>query len=151
MVGDAHAKRLRYNESMKVSEHLGNERGFTLVELIVTATYVAAASAAIIGIFIAVGTLNRHSRNLAVATALAEQKMETYRDAGYAAIPTGSPAENFSSSLPSNFGSPKSALANVTIVQPGLKQVDVILSYTEDGRPKTVRLRTLMAQRGINR
>ena len=34
-------------------QYLRNQDGFTLVELIITATYVAAASSAIIGIFIA--------------------------------------------------------------------------------------------------
>lgn len=128
-----------------------NQRGFTLVELVVTATLVAVASMAIIGIFITIGTLNRQSRNLAVATAIAEQKVETYRDAGYAAIPVGNPGEDFSSMLPTNFGNPKSAVANVTVVSPGLKRVDILINYTEGGTPKKVQTTTLMAERGINR
>jgi type II secretory pathway pseudopilin PulG len=131
--------------------YIKNQEGFTLVELVVTAVFVAAASAAIIGIFIVTGKLARQSRNLAVATALAEQKIEVYRDAGYAALPTGTPAEDFSGSLPANFGGPKSAVTNVSLPHAGLKQVDVVILYTEDKRPKQVRLTTLIAQRGINR
>lgn len=131
--------------------HLRSQSGFTLVELIITATFVAAASAAIVGIFITVNTLNKHARNMAVATALAEKKIETYRDGGYAALPVGSPAENFSSELPANFGSPKSAVANVSETTPGLKRVDVIITYTEDSQPKNISISTLMAERGINR
>jgi type II secretory pathway pseudopilin PulG len=131
--------------------YLRSQNGFTLVELIVTATYVAAASAAIIGIFITVGKMNRYSRNMTTATALAEQKIEVYRDAGYAAIPVGSPAEDFSSQLPANFGSPKAAVANVTESPVGLKKVDVVITYTDDGRPKKVELTTLVAQKGIDR
>jgi prepilin-type N-terminal cleavage/methylation domain-containing protein len=128
-----------------------NQQGFTLVELIVTAAYVATASAAIIGIFITIGAINRESRNMSVATALAEQKIETYRNAGYNAVPIGTPAEDFSSKLPTNFGSPKSAVANVTTPSTGLKQVDIVISYTENKRPKKVQMSTLMTQRGINR
>ena len=130
---------------------LRSERGFTMVELVVTATYVAVASASIIGIFIAVSRLNTAAKNQTRATALAQQKLETYRDAGYNAIPAGSPAETFTNSMPSGLGSPKSAVTNVTVIQPGLKKVDVVISYTDYGRAKIVTLSTLMAERGINR
>ena len=132
-------------------KHLRGEDGFTLVELIITATYVAAASAAIVGIFIVVGKLNKEARNLAVATALAQQKIETYRDAGFTAIPTGSPAETFSSVLPANFGSPKSATTTVTESPSGLKTVDVVITWVDDHRTKKVEMTTLIAQRGIDR
>lgn len=133
------------------TQKLNNEDGFTLVELIVTATLVSVASMAIIGIFTTIGIINRQSRNMAVATAIAEQKIEIYRDAGYEAIPTGSPAEDFSNKLPANFGAPKSAVANVTTVSPGLKRVDILINYTESGSPKKVQTTTLMTERGINR
>lgn len=122
-----------------------------MIELVVTAVFISITAAAIINIFILTGKLNKQARNMAVATALAEQKLETYRDAGFNAIPTGSPAETFTSVLPANFGSPKSAIANVSSPQPGLKRVDIVITYTDDRRTKNVRLTTLMAQRGINR
>lgn len=109
------------------------------------------ASAAIVEIFIVVGHMDKQSRNMAVATALAEQKIETYRDAGYNAIPPGTPAEDFSALLPANFGTPKSAVANVSTPQAGLKQVDVVISYTDDKRAKKIQLSTLVAQTGIDR
>ncbi|HEX7259750.1 MAG TPA: hypothetical protein VF272_02350 [Candidatus Saccharimonadia bacterium] len=130
---------------------LRSQNGFTLVELVVTAVFVTVASAAIITIFIVVGKLNKQARNMAVATALAEQKLEIYRDAGYHAIPTGAPAETFTGALPANFGSPKSAVANVTTPQAGLKRIDIIITYTDDKRTKNVQISTLMTQRGINR
>jgi type II secretory pathway pseudopilin PulG len=130
---------------------LKDQRGFTIVELVITASYTAAASAAIIGIFITVNTLNRQARNLAEATAVAQQKVETYRDAGYTAVPVGTPAETFTNQLPINLGSPKSAIANVTQLQNGLKQVDIRISYTDGRRTKNVYTSTLISQRGINR
>lgn len=131
--------------------HLDSESGFTLVELIITATFVAAASAAIIGIFITVNKLNKQSRNLAVVTGIAEQKIESYRNGAYSAIPTGTPAEDFTSSLPTNLGSPKSATTNISESTAGLKTVDVIITWKEDGLTKNVRLSTVVAQRGIDR
>lgn len=128
-----------------------NQAGFTLIELIITASFVAAASAAIVSIFITVGKINKQSRNMAIVTALAQEKIEVYRDGGYAALAIGSPTEDFSSKLPANLGSPKSAVTNVSLAQSGLKKVDIMITYTEEGRPKHIQLTTLMAEKGINR
>ncbi len=133
--------------------YVRHEKGFTLVELIVTATVVTIASLAIMTIFLVTAKLNKHARNMAVATALATQKLETYRDAGFSAIPTGAPAETFTNLLPANFGNPKSAVANVAVdpTKPGLKQVDIIISYFDDKQLKKIQVSTIVAQRGINR
>jgi type II secretory pathway pseudopilin PulG len=125
--------------------------GFTIIEVIVTATFVATVLIAISGVFIMVGKLNRQSRNLAIATALAEQKLEVYRNDAFSSIPVGSPAETFTASLPANFGSPKSAVVNVTTVSAGLEQVDIKIAYTEEGTPKNVQVTTLIAEQGLNK
>lgn len=129
-----------------------SEAGFTLIELITTATFFATAGAAIIGIFIQVGKLNRQARNLTLATQAAQQKIEFNRNAGYAAIPA---SDNFTNSLPAQLGSPRSAVASLTDLSPpqvGLKQLDITITYTEQGpATKTVKLTTLVTQQGINR
>lgn len=141
-------KRKCYTEVVMVNKRQG---GFTLVELIVTATFTATVLIAIVGVFVMAGKLNRHSRNLAIATQLAQQKIEIYRNTAYGSIPIGSPAETFTSSLPSNFGSPKSATVTVTQLQPGLLQLDVAIVYSEEGAPKNVQVTTLIAERGLNK
>lgn len=131
--------------------YLNTQSGFTLVELIITATYVASVSAAIVGIFITVNKLNKHARNLSIATAIAQQKIETDRDAGYSAIPA---SDDFTAKLPTNFGSPKSAVATFSDLSPaqaGLKQLDVVISWKDNGGTKHVQLSTLVAQQGIDR
>ncbi|HSX41462.1 MAG TPA: hypothetical protein VLF21_02430 [Candidatus Saccharimonadales bacterium] len=136
---------------MNKVKHLDSESGFTLVELIITATFVAAASAAIIGIFVTVNKLNKQARNLAIATALAQQKIETDRNQGYESIPAN---EDFTTSLPSNFGSPKSATASysdLSPVQDGLKQLNIAIYWQEDKVTKHVQLSTLISQQGIGR
>lgn len=134
-----------------VVKNLKSSDGFTLVELVVTAVFISITLVAIINIFIFTGKLNKQARNLAVATALAEKKLEIYRDAGFNALPLGTPAETFTASLPASLGSPKSAVANISSPQAGLKQVDVMISYTDDKKTKKVQVSTYMAQRGINR
>lgn len=128
-----------------------NQAGFTLVELIITATFVAAAGLAIVSLFITIGKLSTQSRNLSIVTAIAEQKLETYRNAPFTAIPLGTPAETFTGSLPANLGTPKSAVANVATVQSDLKKVDVVVTWYEGTKQKQIRMSTLVAKTGINR
>lgn len=136
-------------ETMK-HKHLG-EGGFTLIELVVTVTFVAAMCVTIVEVFVTIGKLNRQARNYAIAIELAQQKMETDRNLGYSAIPA---SENFSASLPSYFGSPKSATATFADLYPadlGIKQLDIAISYTDAGQTKRVNVSTLIAQTGIDR
>jgi type II secretory pathway pseudopilin PulG len=130
---------------------LSRAGGFTLVEVVVTAAFTATAIAAIIGIFITVGKLNKQARNLAVATQIAQQKLETYRNKAYPAVAIGTPAETFTSELPANFGSPKAATATVAEIESGLKKVDINITYTDDRRLKHVDITTYITERGIDR
>ncbi len=125
--------------------------GFTLIELIVTAAIVASISVSVTEIFIAAGSTNAQARNLAIATQLAQQKLESDRNAGYSAIPA---TDDFTSTLPSYFGSPKSAAANfsdLSPADPGLKLLQVSISYNDRGKTKNVQASTLVAQKGIDR
>ncbi len=127
------------------------ESGFTLIELVVTATFVATIATIAVEVFVSVGKINRLARNLSVATQLAQQKIEIDRNAGYNAIPA---TEDFSSVLPANFGAPKSATAtfsDMSPIQPGLKQLDITITWKDAGNIKKVKVSTLITQRGIDR
>ncbi|HVE81134.1 MAG TPA: hypothetical protein VNA68_03310 [Candidatus Dormibacteraeota bacterium] len=132
-----------------MKRRIKNQHGLTLIELIVTASFVAAAAIAVAEIFITVGNLTRQARNISSATATAQEKIEVYRDAGYASIPTGS--SDFTSTLPTGLGSPKSGTAVVVEAPPGLKRVDILITYTEGKKAKKVQVTTYITQRGINR
>ena len=127
------------------------QRGFTLIEVVVTATFVATVLVAIVGVFVMVGKLNRQARNLSIATQLVQEKVEIYRNKPYSSIAIGTLIEDFSANLPSNFGSPKSAVVNTSQVQDGLLQIDIAVTYREEGTPKNVQVTTLVAERGINK
>jgi prepilin-type N-terminal cleavage/methylation domain-containing protein len=131
-------------------KYLGEESGFTLVELIVTATLVAIFVVAVIQMFISIDNINRQSRNLALATQLAQRHMESYRNTGYASIPV-SPVDDFTSQMPSNLASPRSATATITEVNDGLKRVDIAIYYNEGSKRKNVNISTLIAAQGIDK
>lgn len=134
-----------------MKRYLNQQSGFTLVELVITATFVAAAVTAIVGLFIAVNSLSRQSRNLSTVTALVEQRIETYRNKPFAAIATGSPAETFTNALPAEIKGPRTAVVNVTQPQTDLMRIDVVVTYYEGKKQKRVEMTTLIARSGINR
>ncbi len=130
---------------------MSNQRGFTLIEVIITATLVAIAASAIVGLFVVIGGLNRQSRDLAIATQQLQIKLESYRNQTYNAIPTGSPAETFTAALPTDLDTPRSAIVNVTESPVGLKLVDIQISYTEGNATKKVQAQTYISQHGVGR
>lgn len=133
---------------MKVSNQQG---GFTLIELVVTMTIIAIGAVAIIEIFVGIGNIDQQSRHMAVATQQLQIKVESYRNIAYASIPIGSPAEDFTSSLPADLPSPRSATATITESPAGLKLIDVQISYTEGKVTKRVQVSTYASRHGIGR
>lgn len=129
-----------------------DEVGFTLIEVVVTATFTTMAIIAIVSVFINIEDLNRRSRNLAIAAEIGQQKIESDRNLGYAAIPA---SEDFTSALPGNqFSAPKSAIASFVDLSPavsGLKTLNITMYYTENGHRRDIQISTLIAQRGINK
>jgi prepilin-type N-terminal cleavage/methylation domain-containing protein len=131
-------------------KHLNNELGFTLLEVIVTTIIIGFAFAAITDIVSSVDSLNRRSRNYVIATEYTQRQVENYRNAGFNAIPASA---DFTASLPPQLGSPRSGTATFTDLSPavsGLKSLNITIQYT-DGASRTVKISTLVAQRGINR
>ena len=134
-----------------IAKILKSQRGFTLLEVVVTTVVMGIAFLVIGQMFILIDAVNRESRNSITATEYAQLKMEHYRNAGYNAIPA---TEDFTSSLPSQLNIPRSGTLAFTDLNPvtaGLKQLDITITYKEGARTKTVKLTTQVAQRGINR
>ena len=134
-----------------MSYPLKSESGFTLVELIITATFISAASLAAISIFINIGGLTRQSRNMAIATQFIQKKVEGYRNIGYQSIPT---TEDLTPTLPAELDTPKGGTATFSDFAPakdGLKKLDIELYYHEGTKRKDIKITTYVTRRGINR
>lgn len=129
-----------------------DERGFSLLELLITAAVMSVIILSIYGFFQSVRDVNRFASNLVIANQVAQKQIEAYRNTPYNTIPTGT--QNVSSILTSypSLRTPRSATAVITELQPdGLKQIDLTISYTDKGGTKTVAVSTLVASRGINK
>src|SRR5262245_47404131 len=67
----------------------GDERGFTLMELVVTAAFMGIVIVAIANLFIGLRQINRSANNYMIAVEAAQQQLETFRNTPYSSIATG--------------------------------------------------------------
>ena len=129
-----------------------NERGFTLIEVVVTAVFCGIVVLAIDQMFVSLRQVNREADQYTTATEVAQQLLEQYRNLPYSAINTGTTDVTSSALSPyPSLKSPRSATVTVTQIDPnGLKQLDVALSYTDRTGTKNVQFETVISNKGIN-
>lgn len=121
--------------------------GFTLVELlvaIVVSTVLVGATALAITNLVA---LNGRARSLALSNASAQNKVEELRSAGYLSLSNGT--YNFTSELPAGLKAPRVAEYTVSDVSTGLKQIDIAITYNDEGQPRTVNYATYIGELGV--
>ena len=129
------------------------ERGFTIIELIVTMSFMGIVIASVSELYISLRQTNRAANNLTIATQVAQGQVEKYRNTNFYNIPVGtvdvtaSALGAYPSLLP-----PRSATVVATLVDAnGLKQVDVAISYRDRTGIKNVQMSTLISYKGVNR
>lgn len=126
--------------------------GFTIIEQLVAAVFIVLVVIAVSQVFITIGSLNRRANNLTVATQVAQQQIEIFRNTPYSNIAVGT--LDFSSSLNPypTLDSPRSATATVTETTPSnLKLIVITVSYTDRGKSRSVELQTIIGNKGINK
>lgn len=123
------------------------QKGFTVVELIVTIVIAGIIIPAVAIALTNLAVINKQARDLVLANMLAQNKVETLRSIGYNSINNGT--VSFTGELPSTMGSPKSASYTVTTPQTGIKQIDVSISYSQYKTTKDVAYRTYVSELGV--
>ena len=121
--------------------------GFTVVELLVAITLFALIIPAMASGINNLTVLNNRAKDLALASLIAEYKIETLRSIGYNSVAVGT--TDFSSSLPNTLASPKSATYTVTNPSSGIKQVVVTISYKDYSRTTTKSYTTIISELGV--
>lgn len=134
---------------LKVYYRIGmqNEKGFSIVELIV---------AIVVGVLFIITTnliidnyihLGDRGRNLTLANAYAEAKMESLRSAGYNTLNNG--AASLTSELPAQLDTPKSGTLTVSEPQTGMKQVELSITFNDNGVDRTYTYKSYIGELGV--
>lgn len=111
---------------------------------------------AIIGVLVSgisavfIGAQNTQTRTLQLeaATRAAQLQIESFRNNNYNSLVPGEEI-NFTSSLPSTMPDNKTAVARISEPKPGLKRVDVEISYQAHSKEEKVQLSSLIGILGI--
>lgn len=134
-----------------------DQRGFSIVELLVTLIVIGVVFGAFMTTFTSIQSINKKSINLNTANTIAFAKMQHYENTAFTNLPNTTPqntlqqVEDFSSSLPSSLGSPRSATVHINSISPSLKQVVVNVQYGSGGAQQTVQYANFIQKNGIGR
>jgi prepilin-type N-terminal cleavage/methylation domain-containing protein len=123
--------------------------GFSLVEIVVALAIIGIMIVSLANLFIAIGVLQRQNRNLTLATRIAESKIEGLRNNHYNALAPSPPPIDFTNELPDELAEPRSAIVTISEPTPGIKRLDITISYREGLQTKTIRLSSLLGNIGI--
>lgn len=122
--------------------------GFTIPELIVTIMFLGIVATVITSLYMGIGNIQGRTARLESATHAAQTQIESLRNNNYSQLVNGQVID-FTSNLPNDLPS-KSGLVSVSEPTPGLKRVDVVVSYKDNGKTREVKLSSLIGVIGIS-
>jgi type II secretory pathway pseudopilin PulG len=141
--------------------HRQDERGFTIMELVVAIAFIGIVLVSLTELFIGIRQINRAANNYTIAVQAAQQLMEKYRNTAYGDIAIGTTDVTTSALGPyPSLLSPRSATTTVAYVtntggtatiDVGYKKVNVAISYKDRTGTRNVQFTTIIGTRGLNR
>ncbi|MBI2592112.1 prepilin-type N-terminal cleavage/methylation domain-containing protein [Candidatus Saccharibacteria bacterium] len=124
-----------------------DKSGFTIVELITAAVIggiVIASASLIINNY---SYLSGKGRNLVLSNSFAEAKVEALRSVGYNGLSSG--ATDITNELPAELSQPRSATLQIGAPSAGLKQIDIAITYSDQGINRSYSYRTYIGELGV--
>ena len=122
-------------------------KGFTIVEMIVA---IVISSIMVGGASLILGSqihLSQRGRDLVLANAYAEKKVEALRSLGFLGLSNGT--TDISGELPTELNNPRSANLVISSYSPAIKKVDITLTYNDQGTARTYTYTTFLGELGV--
>lgn len=123
------------------------EHGFTIVELIVSLVVGALMFSSLNTMYTSQAYLSQRGRDVVLANAYVEGKIEALRSAGFLGLSDGT--TNITAELPSELNTPRSGTVTISAYTTAVKQVDISVTYNEQGRSRTYAYRTYIGELGV--
>lgn len=124
-----------------------NQHGFTVLEVVIT---VGIAGFILLGMTVmlnSLNTVNDRARDLTLVNALAENKIESLRSVGFIGLSDGT--TDFTDELPDAIAPPRQAEIIISSPAVNIKQVDIEISYNDQGTQRDAEYRTYIGELGI--
>lgn len=133
---------------MKRTKDIGNtEKGFTLVEMLVTIL----VSIILIGALSVITNNNvfmaQKGRDLTIVNSFAENKVEELRSKGYLSISNGT--TDITAEMPTELKKPRSGSIAISDASIGLKLVVINLNYNAQGQTQNHTYKTYIGELGV--
>lgn len=127
---------------------LGDEKGYTLVELVITILVFGVITASVTNLFLTVNQNQVRSNYLETAARAAQREVESLRNSNYGSLTPGEDID-FTGQLPDILPPDKNGSVEVSEPISGLRRVDVTVSYTLQDKTQQVKLSSLIGEIGI--
>lgn len=131
---------------MKLHRPLPAE-GFTLVEILVVIAVAAVMIVSLNSVVTGYMHVAQRGRYLSLANAYVEAKTEALRNNGYNSLSLGT--SSLTGELPTQLPPSRSASMVVTSSSGGLKQVDITVSYKDQGQSNAYAYTTYIGELGV--
>ncbi|HEU5187581.1 MAG TPA: hypothetical protein VFT87_03695, partial [Candidatus Saccharimonadales bacterium] len=101
----------------------------------------------IAGMMSMIDALNDRARDRAAINALVENKVESLRSISFVGLADGT--TDFTNELPASVGAPRSATYTISSANTALKQVDVVVTFSDHGESRTMSYKTYIGELGV--
>ena len=91
--------------------------------------------------------LSQRDRDLVVANSYVEQKVEALRSIGFLGLSIGT--TNITAEMPSELNSPRSGSLQISSYSASIKQVDISITYNDQGTSRTYSYTTYIGELGV--
>jgi prepilin-type N-terminal cleavage/methylation domain-containing protein len=125
-----------------------NQRGFTLVEIVITLLVIGMIIVGLSTLFITLQRVQAQATYTEIANRAAQRQVESLRNSSYNNLTPGEDI-SFTDELPNTL--PSGATGNVEVTEPtqGLRKVDVSVTYEYAGSSRTITHTSLIGILGI--
>jgi len=134
-----------------------DDSGFAVVELLITLIIIGVAFGAFTVTFTTIQNINKKALDINKANTLAFAKMQDYENQQFTSLPATAPigslqqVEDFSSSLPTVFESPRVGKVYINTVSSTLKQVVVTIEFGSGSSQRIVQYANFIQKNGLGR
>lgn len=125
-----------------------DQKGFTIVELLVAILIIGIMTASISSLFISINSLQRKISQIDSATRAAQRQIEVLRNDNYGSLTAGETID-FTDQLPTSLPKDRSGVVTVSEPTSDLKRVDVTVTYSDSGKQEKIVLSSLIGVIGI--
>lgn len=123
------------------------QSGFTIVELLVTMIVGAIFVTSINLVLTTQVYISQRSRDLIMANAFVEKKVEALRSQGFLTLTNGT--TSITSELPTELSAPRSGSVVITTQSTATKKVVINVSYNEQGTTRSLSYTTFIGELGV--